>query len=518
MGMKRDFVDGLAAYTQSNYGSVQSISRDSVSDESTQYVGTSVNDRSMDEIEYCETYIRVDYDDDGVAELRRVVTVGGKIPPGKEWNEAIPEVSMTSFIVKRVPHRHIGESLYDDLGDLQEIKTTMLRQLFDNIYLTNNAQTAVNERVNLNDFLTSLPGGIKRIEGIDPVDGAFRTIDTPPIAQNILPIIDYIDGIKESRTGITKASAGLDPDTLSDVTKGAYMENMNRASQKIEMITRMVCETGVRELILRVHSLLTRYQDKQRMVRMAGKYVPINPQGWRERTDVTVNVGLGTGNEEDKQRKLMLVSQLQRDMLAPVGMVEAKQAHALFVDIAKSMGFDTPDKFTMNPDSPEFQQKMEQPQPDPAIQLEQAKQQGAAQLAQIKAQTDVQIAQAEAQGQMQVDVNRQQAEAEQIQMKMQQEAQLAQFQAQLDAQAKRAELEFQQWKAQLDNSTRVQIEHIKRGEMTPPDAFAQVLDSQGQINGQLASAIGEMLTNAIQQIRAPRRIVRDANGRAQGLE
>ena len=518
MGMDRDFVDQLPAYVQSNYGNAQAISRDSVADESSQYLGNSVNDRSMDEIEYCEAYVKVDWDGDGVAELRRVVTVGKQIPDGDEWNKAIPEVAITGFTAKRVPHRHVGESLYDDLGDLQEIKTTMLRQLFDNIYLVNNAQTAVNERVNLNDFMTSLPGGIKRIEGVEPVDGSFRTIDTPPIAQNILPVIDYIDGIKESRTGITKASAGLDPDTLSNVTKGAFLENMNRASQKVEMITRMICETGVRELILRVHSLLTRYQDKQRLIRMAGKFIPINPQGWRERTDVTVNVGLGTGNEEDKQRKLMLVAQLQRDMLAPAGMVDPKQAHALFVDIAKTLGFDSPDKFAMNPDSPEFQQKQSQPQPDPAIQLEQVKQQGQMQIEQQKAQADVMIEREKAQAQMQVDITRQQAEAEQKQMQIQQEAMLEQFKAQLEAQQERARLDLEQWKAQLDNQTKIQIEHIKRGDMIAPDALGEMLNNQSAVNGQLAQSIAEMLQAAVAQIRAPKRIIRDANGRAAGIE
>jgi hypothetical protein len=518
MGMKRDFVESLPAYTESNYGNSQSLSRDSVSDESTSYTGTSVNDRSMDEIEYAEAYVRVDWDGDGVAELRRVVTVGKQIPDGKEWNTAIPECALTTFVAKRVPHRHVGESLYDDLGDLQEIKTVLMRQMLDNIYLVNNSEKAVNERVNLNDFMTSLPGGIKRIEGIEPVAGAFMPIVTPSIVGDILPVIGFIDDVKESRTGITKASAGLDPDTLSNVTKGAFMENMNRASQKIEMITRMICETGVRELVLRVHSLLTRYQDKQRIVRMAGKYVPINPQGWRERTDVTVNVGLGTGNEEDKQRKLMLVAQMQRDMLAPVGMVEAKQAHQLFVDVAKSMGFDTPDKYAMSPDSPEFQQKMAQPQPDPALQLEQAKQQGQMQLAQVKAQSDVMIEREKAQAQMQVDITRQQAEAEQKQMQIQQEAMLEQFKAQLEAQQERARLDLEQWKTQLDNQTRIQIEHIKRGEMIAPDALGEMLNNQSAVNSQLAQSIAEMLQAAVAQIRAPKRIIRDANGRAAGIE
>lgn len=515
MGMPADFVDGLPAYTQS--ADRQEFARDSSSDESMRN-GNPSADRSMDEIEYREVYVRVDWDSDGVAELRKVIIVGGEIPPGEQWNEPVPEVALTGFVAKRVPHRHIGESIYDDLGDLQEIKTTLLRQLLDNIYLINNSEKVVNERVNITDLLESTPGGIKRVEGLEPVAGAVMPLVTPNMAGDILPVVDYVDGIKESRTGITKASAGLDPDTLSNVTKGAFLENMSRASQKIEMITRLICETGVRELCLRVHSLLCRYQDKQRLVRMKGKFVPINPQEWRERTDLTIKVGLGTGNEEDRQRKLMMIAQLQRDMLAPMGLVDPKQAFSLFADVAKVLGFDMPDKYSLSPDSQEFQQKMAQPRPDPAIQLEQVKQQGQAQLAQIKAQADIQIAQADAQVQQQTDIIRQRAEAEQLQMKAQQDAQLAAFEAELDARKERAKLEFEQWKTQFEASTRIQIEHIKRGEAIAPDATNAILESQAAVNAQLTSAIGEMLQAAVQQIRAPRRIVRDANGRAQGIE
>lgn len=515
MGMPADFVDGLPAYTQQVDN--ESFSRDSVSDESMRN-GNPSADRSMDEIEYREVYVRVDWDGDGVAELRKVIIAGGEIPPGDEWNEPVPEVAITAFTAKRVPHRHVGESIYDDLGDLQEIKTTLLRQLLDNIYLINNSEKIVNERVNLTDLMESTPGGIKRVEGLEPVAGAIMPLVVPNVAGDILPVVDYVDSLKEARTGITKASAGLDPDTLSNVTKGAFLENMSRASQKIEMITRLLCETGVRELCLRVHSLLCRYQDKQRIVRMKGKYIPINPQEWRERTDLTVKVGLGTGNEEDRQRKLMLVAQLQRDMLAPMGLIEAKQAFSLFTDVAKTLGFDMPDKYSMSPDSPEYQSKMAQPQPDPAIQLEQVKQQGQAQLAQVKAQTDVMIEREKAQAQMQVDVIRQKAESEQKQMEIQQQAMLEQFKAQLEAQQERARLDLEQWKTQLDNQTKIQIEHIKRGEIVGPDALGAMLQNQAEVNGQLANSIAEMLQAAVQQIRAPRRIIRDANGRAQGLE
>lgn len=469
MGMDREFVDQLPSYTQNDYGG-QAFSRDSVSDESSSY-GHSFNDRSMDEIEYCEAYIKVDWDGDGVAELRRVVTVGNQMPDGDEWNQPIPEVAITGFVAKRVPHRHVGESLYDDLGDLQEIKTTLLRQLMDNIYLVNNSEKAVNERVNLADFMTSTPGGIKRIEGIEPVAGAFMPIVTPSIVGDILPVIGFIDGIKESRTGITKASAGLDPETLSNVTKGAFMENMNRASQKVEMITRMIAETGVKELVLRVHSLLIRYQDKQRIIRMKGKYIPVNPQEWRERTDLTVKVGLGTGTEEQKQQKLMMLSQLTRDLVGPQGMVGPKESFALFSDIVEAMGFEMPDKYAMSPQSPEFQQKMSQPQPPPLpLAIEQMKQQGDAQKFQAEQQADIQKFQAETQ--MARDVAQINADAKLEEIRANLELQAANDQRDSERETMKAmnthQLEMERiamdrYKTDQDNQTRIIVAQISAG-------------------------------------------------------
>lgn len=392
MGMPRDFVDDLPALNETD-NDLQTYSRDSVSDES-KSTGANIIDRSMDEIEYCEAYVRVDFDGDGIAELRKVVTVGNKIPPGKQWNEPIPAVAITGFVAKRVPHRHVGESLDDELADLAEIKTTLTRQMLDNIYLTNNNQWLVNERVNLKDFMTSLPGGVKRVKGDMPVSGAAEAVEATPIIGQILTVVDYFDRVKEGRTGLTKASTGMDPDVLKESTKGAFMENLNRASQKIEMITRLIAETGVKELVMQVHGLLCRHQDKPRMVRLRGSWTNVNPQEWRERTDLTVRVGLGTGNEEQKREKLMLVAQLQQQLGGAFGLVGPAQAFSLFEDLAKTMGFDMPEKYVMSPASPQYQQMQQQRGQgpgNPLAEAEQVKGQFAMQIKQLQEQYKEQI-------------------------------------------------------------------------------------------------------------------------------
>jgi hypothetical protein len=392
LGMPRSFVDNLPAYAETQM-STQSLARDSSTDESDIADGNS-GDTSMDEIEFCEAYIRVDYDGDGIAELRKVVTCADQIPPGEDWNEQIPAVPMTGFVAKRVPHRHVGESLDDELADLQEIMTVLKRQLLDNIYLNNNSELVLNEDANLRDFMTRTPGGLKRVKGSNPVQNAVMPLVTKPIIGDILPVIDYFDQSKEVRTGISKATTGLDPDILQNTTKGAFMENLAKASQKMEMIARMLAESGVKESVLQAHAILIRHQDKPRTVQMRGKWVPVNPQVWKMRTDLTVRVGLGTGSEEEKRSKLQLLSQLQGTLLQVLGSAPPpvyEKMYAMFEDVANTLGIETPEKYAVAPNSPEHQQILQ------AAQQQQQGQQGQpggddlSKAAMIQAQANMQI-------------------------------------------------------------------------------------------------------------------------------
>lgn len=461
MGMPEEFVDTLPAFNE-RAGSTQAQARDSSSDEGNSDTGSSVNDRSMDEIEFCEAYVKVDFDGDGVAELRKVVTCADKIPPGDDWNEPIPAVPMTGYVAKRIPHRHIGESLDDDLSEFQEILTTLKRQMLDNIYLVNNSEKAINERVNIKDMMSTTAGGLKRVSGSGPIDGSIMPLVTPSVIGEILPVIGHFNEGKENRSGVSKTTSGMDPDTLKQSTKGAFLENLNRASQKIEMMTRMIAESGVKEMVLQIHSLLIRHQDRARMVQLRGKWVNVNPQEWRERTALTVRVGLGTGNAEEKKAKLMMMMQMQDRLHQLFGMVGPQEAFALYEDVGKALDFDMPEKYAMSPGSQAFQQMQQQKQgqPPPEVMIEKMKGETQGQLKTMELQHAAQSKQAELaqQGQLeqarmtmqaQVDQNRQQVEAQQQQAKMSMERELEQFKAQLQHDLEREKLSMQQQTAVL---------------------------------------------------------------------
>ena len=495
MGMDKEFVNSLPA-TNEDENNTEVLARDSVDDESN-YDGMAFIDRSMDEIEYCEAYIKVDWDDDGIAELRKVVTVADRIPDGDDWNEELDSIPISGGVPKRIPHRHIGESLDDDIADLQEMKTTLIRQMFDNIYATNNNQWLVNERVNLQDFLQSLPGGIKRIKGMEPIAGAVEPVMAPPIMQQIMPAIDYVDSTKESRTGINRSTTGLDPDVLKQSTKGAFMENMNRASQKIEMIARMLAETLVKPTLLSVHSLLIKHQDKPMVTRLRGKFVQINPQEWRRRSDITLKVGIGTGNEEEKRTKLMMLSQMQ-DRLMPMGLVGPQQGYAIFSDMARAMGFDMPEKYALSPDSPEFQQKMQNPPPNPVMQVEQMKLQADAQ----KFQAESMLKQQEAERTAQIEMGKAQFDLQQEQLRSSNDVAI-------EREKIAAQMELERYKAQLKAETDLRIAQMEaEQEIQKAVLQNQLKDAEAQraismdTNGKVMNASIGQIMQQVEQLAA----------------
>jgi hypothetical protein len=337
-------------------------------------------------------FIRVDYDGDGVAELRRVMIGGDKILD----NDECEEVSYSYCSPVRMPHRHVGISYYDLLYDLQVIKTTLFRQALDNLYVSNNQRVAVDwKTVNMSDLLTSRPGGVIRTDG-SPMNSILPLQQPSNLMQQILPALEYCDMQREMRTGIGKDTMGVDADALQDVTKGGQLAAMSAAAKKVQLVARLLAE-GVRDVFQKIHNLLRRHQDQQMTVMLTNKkWINVNPAEWRERTELIINVGLGSGTREEARANVMLLGQAQKE-LAPFGLVGPKQAYATFKQVTHLLGYETPSEFAMDPDSPEYQQYMQQhkPQPNPAVQVAQIKEQGAMQRAQLDAKTTAMQTQSE---------------------------------------------------------------------------------------------------------------------------
>ena len=377
---------------------------------------------------YKETWIRLDVDGDGIAELRRICQVGQNIlkykkseyyKGGEEANEPADLIPIACGVPVLMPHRHLGVSVYDLVKDIAEIKTAMLRSHLDNRYLLNNAEKVVNVDAveNMDDFLSSRPGGIKRVKG--PPEGAVSPLIVPDTGAGALATLEYLDTIRENRTGYTKTAEGVRSDSLATGTLGEYQQQISQSGVRLEMVARTIAETLMRDLFRIVHALTLKHSTRAEKIRLRNKWVEVNPREWVRRTDLSISVGLGSTTGPQQIQNLMMIGQAQQQAM-PLGIVTPANIYNTLSKLAIAAGFKNPDEFFTNPQG----QPPPQPQPNPIVQAEQVKGQAQIQMAQMKAQSDGQIAQAKAQADAQVQAARAQADMAIQQHKIQTDAQL----------------------------------------------------------------------------------------------
>jgi len=366
MGYSKDTVDNLPAYDDLSFTQerIARFSQGENPDDSNSL------DPAMQNIEVYECYIRIDEDDDGIAELRRIVYCGSEIL----GDEEIDEIPFHSICPIPIPHKFFGQSLADRTMDIQLIKSTVTRQMLDNLYLTNNARVGVVDgQVNLDDMLNATPGGIIRVKS----PTAIIPMQVPSVTAQAFPMLEYMDSVQAKRTGVNDAQQGLDPDVLSNVTAAAVAAMVKSNSGKLELIARIFAETGVKSLFRGILHLLGKYQDKEKIVRMRGKYVAFDPRTWANEYDVSVNVGLGSGDRDQKLTMLQMILSKQEQILQQFGpanpLVTVGQYRNTLAKFIESAGFKDANEF-LNEITPEQDAQLAQPKPPtPDAQAEAAK-------------------------------------------------------------------------------------------------------------------------------------------------
>lgn len=360
MGYDKKEVEGLSSYEHTNLSDIDRIDGRFVENSS---------DPSMQNVRLLEAYVKVDYDKDGIAERRRVLIAGNKVLENEEYDH-VPFAYLTPI---PLPHQHVGLGYVDLVEDLQLIKTALIRNLLDNVYLTNNNRWAVNENnVYMEDFITSRPGGVVRTMGNPGQD--IVPIQSESIINKVLPAIGFIDETREVRTGVGKLTSGLEPDVLQRATKGAYDVATNAANQRIEAVARIFAETGISSLIHGVHELLVKNQDFDTKFRLTDEWVDINPLEWRYRTDTTVKVGLGTNNDDQRKANLATLMGVM-EKAAGFGLVLPQNAYNFAETAAKELGFQQRGVFFTDPKTPEYAEAMkaQQEQKNPLVEIEEIK-------------------------------------------------------------------------------------------------------------------------------------------------
>jgi hypothetical protein len=421
MGYPQDQVDKMPAYNDLTY-TPERVARYSAGEMPDE---TQSLDFTMQEVELFECYIRTDFDGDGIAELRKVVYAGDQIID----NEETDHIPFASICPIPMPHKFFGQSLADRAMDIQLIKSTITRQILDNLYLTNMPRvTALDGQVNLDDLLTSSPGGVVRIKS----QGAVQPLSVPATASQSFPMLDYMDQVLQKRSGVTSTSQGIDPNILQNTTATAIAAMQQAGSGRIEMIARIFADTGVKDLFAGIFHLILKYQDKPRVIRLRGKYVSIDPREWKNNYDVTVNVGLGTGSQDQKMAMAAMVMQKQEQILTTQGfanpLVSVGQYRNTLGKFIEAAGYkDSMEFFKEIP--PELDQMLSQPQPqqpmpNPAMDALMAQTQAQIEVDRAKALNDIEIAKAKAQAQIQLEREKAAANLELKTAEFQAEAQL----------------------------------------------------------------------------------------------
>jgi len=350
--------------------------------------GSSEGDKSTSDILVYECYVKMDVNEDGKAELLKITTAGsgtGKVLDMEEVDN-IPFISMTPVIM---PHRFHGRSISELVEDIQLIKSTVMRQMLDNMYLTNNNRVAVQDgQVAMDDLLTNRPGGIVRTK--QPPSNVMMPLPAQPITEQASGMLSYLDSVKETRTGITRQSQGLDSNTLNKTATGQN-QILTQSQMRMELIARIFAETGVKDLALKIFELVCKYQQKEKIVRIRGKYIPMRPYEWKDRVNVTVQVGLGTGSKEQQlillnailERQMQAIN-LQQNVFGP--MVNLRNVYNSLKKLIENAGLNGIEPYFMDPDVGAAQ--MPQLPPKPPTEFEKvtlAQVQGENQRAQLNA-------------------------------------------------------------------------------------------------------------------------------------
>ncbi len=410
------------------------------------------DDPSMQEIEVFECYIKTDIDGKGIASLVQVFYAGNEILQNKKGKEMVEEVDYVPFhsiCPIPIPHKFFGNSLADRTVDLQLIKTTITRQMLDNLYLTNNARVvAVEGQVNLDDLLTSTAGGVIRAKS----QGAVQQLTVQNVANQAFPMLQYLDTVQSKRTGVSDASQGLDPSILQNVTAAAVASMQQAGAGKIELMARIFAETGVKSLFKGILHLLCKYQDKPRLVRMRGEFVEFDPRTWANQYDVSINVGLGAGNRQEQMAMLSMIVAKQEQLIGQYGpanpYVTPAQYRNTLGRMVETAGLKDSTEF-YKAITPEQDQMLsnpppqQQPQMPPEVQALMAKTQAEIQANQQKAQADMQLQQQ----QQQIDMQMAQQKAG-LEMQIMREKEAAKLQLEREKQQAYFALKQQEFEAE----------------------------------------------------------------------
>ena len=342
-------------------------------------------DPAMRNVAITEAYMKLDVDGTGVPVLHKFIC-GGSNYKMLDF-ERVDEVPFAVFEVDPEPHTMYGRSLAELIFDDQDAATAIIRGVLDNVAMTNNPRIGiVDGAVNIDDVLNNEIGAIVRMRQA----GAVQDLAVPFTAGQTLGALQYMDQLVEQKTGVTQ-NVALNPDAMQSTTKAAVQATVEAAAGQVEVMVRNLSE-GMRRMFKLLLSLHVKNVDEDQLMRMNGKFVPVDPRVWNADMDVQINVGLGTGREDEKLQALQFTLQIQQQVYQQYGpmngLVSLTNIRNTLSDTLAAAGVRNAERY-FAPITPEIEMQMLQMQQAQQAQMAQGQDPNAAflQAEQMKAQT-----------------------------------------------------------------------------------------------------------------------------------
>lgn len=461
-------------------------------------IGTgSSSDQAVEFVRVSELYVRIDANRDGKPVLYRAIMLSDSVISAEPWDKQPYSVG-SPF---RRPHAALGYGLGFQLKDVQDLSTALMRASLDAVYQAVNPQKIITKDANRADVLANRFGGVIRARTTD----AIQPLQIPFVGESAVGMLDVVENLKENRTGISKASQGLDPDALQSSTEFGVVATISAAQAKVETIARNLIEGLLAPCFRKIAELTAQHLDQEKVFRLRNEFIQVDPRSWKNIMDTRPAVGIGRGTQLEKTQTLQQVIAKQEQILQLLGpdnpLTSIQQYSRSLNDVLKANGTKEANRYFHKPDiSAQIEQKQREaeankpPEIPPEIQIEQAKlklqqekqqaelqlkqaeKENDIQLARVKAEQEIRVEEAQAASQMQLEQARLANNIEIEQLRLQNELQLEEARAQARIEVENVEAAHKMALNETELEAEIELEE-KRIEEMPEDP-----KSQGNVN------------------------------------
>lgn len=304
-------------------------------------------DKAREEVTIYECYTKIDFNNDGILE-DMIITVAGDVILRAEPNY-MGRHPFFAISPTKDPHRIWVKRSYAELiGELQDMKVALTRQIVQNIALTNDPKMILSEEsINISDYIEGRKV-IRKKPGASMGDVAM-SMPVNQLSPQTFQFLEWLEGQKENRTGITRYNQGLDASSLNKTATG-ISAILGQSAQRLELIARMYAETGISELFRFMVSLNQKFVDQETVVRLTNKQLRISPDDLNGNFDLVVNAGISIATKESTILTLQtMLTALMQTQAAGIPIVTPQNIYNLFKKWIESAGFKNYNDYVTDP-------------------------------------------------------------------------------------------------------------------------------------------------------------------------